>query len=202
VVYSKSKEGLMEQNWRDEVDLRLLARNNESAFKRLYSRYYFLIFSVSLSYTKSIEDAQDVTTFVFGNLWLKRASLNPKLSLKSYLCGIARNASIDLLRKRSPNNENIDPETIDSDTPKLSSSLAYEDLLKALAQLLNSDELYVLLAHSEKRQNFKVIGQTLGISENAASSLYFRAREKACKAMDKDGVLKKDSSLSNRGKKV
>lgn len=190
----------MGQNWNDEIDLRLLAHNSESAFKRLYARYYFLVYSVALSSLKSSEDAQDVTSFAFGVLWLKRAELNPKQSVKSYLCEVGRNAAIDILRKRPPSGDCVDPELVDSGTPKLSSTLAYEDLLRALAELLNADELYVLLAHAEKHQKFASIGKTLGISENAASSLYSRAREKASKAMEKDGILKKDSYPLTKGK--
>ncbi len=86
---------------------RLLAKQllagNKNAFRKLFNTYQNDLYKFSLSMVYSKSYAEEIIQDVFLNLWLKRETINPELSLKSFLFTMTRNKTISFLKKAANN---------------------------------------------------------------------------------------------------
>ncbi|MFC3811458.1 RNA polymerase sigma factor [Lacihabitans lacunae] len=77
-----------------------LKKNSKQAFEYLYDNYSASIFGVICKVLKNEEKAEDVMQDVFLKIWKKIGDYDPsKGRLFTWMVNIARNASIDQLRK-------------------------------------------------------------------------------------------------------
>jgi RNA polymerase sigma-70 factor (ECF subfamily) len=87
-------------------DLSLVARvraRDESAMATLYDRYSPLVYAVALRVLGDTGTAEDVLQEIFLQLWRKPSAFDAaRGSMGAWLSVIARNRSIDALRKRKP----------------------------------------------------------------------------------------------------
>jgi len=87
-------------------DLSLVARvraRDESAMAALYDRYSSLVYAVALRVLGDTGAAEDVLQEIFLQLWRKPSAFDAaRGSMGAWLSVIARNRSIDALRKRKP----------------------------------------------------------------------------------------------------
>ncbi len=92
-----------------EDDLALLERvrrGDEAAMAVLYDRYSRLVYSVSLRVLRDAPAAEDVLQEIFMQVWRNPNSfLGTKGSLGGWLAVVARNRSIDHLRRRRPTDQ-------------------------------------------------------------------------------------------------
>ena len=72
---------------------------DEAAFKRIFYRYKDKLFSYCYRFIKSESLAEEIVQEVLIKIWTHREELNPDLSFDSYLYIIARNLSLNYLRK-------------------------------------------------------------------------------------------------------
>jgi RNA polymerase sigma-70 factor (ECF subfamily) len=84
-------------------DFRLLERfrnGDDKAFEQIYLQWFGPLFHLMKKLTGFENDAKDITQDVFGRLLEKRANIDPQQGVKSYLFAAARNATVDLFRKK------------------------------------------------------------------------------------------------------
>lgn len=74
---------------------------DEKAFEKLFEKYQNDIFMYALSLVKNKEYAQEILQDVFVQVWLKRNTLKPELSFKSFVFTITKNLSYNFLVKAS-----------------------------------------------------------------------------------------------------
>ncbi|ERJ60460.1 RNA polymerase sigma-70 factor [Sphingobacterium paucimobilis] len=77
------------------------AKGDHYAFKKLYEHYHKNVYTFSLWYLKSEADAEEVVQETFLKLWLMGEALTGLENLQKYLCTIAGNKSLDMLRSRA-----------------------------------------------------------------------------------------------------
>ncbi len=89
-----------------EEDMALLARvgrGDESAMASLFERYSKIVYSVSLRVLRDPAAAEDVLQEIFMQIWRNPNSfIATRGSLGGWLAVVARNRSIDSLRRRRP----------------------------------------------------------------------------------------------------
>ena len=89
-----------------EDDASLLARvqaGEDAAMASLYDRYSRLVYSVALRVLRDAASAEDVMQEVLMQVWRSPAGFaSTRGSLGGWLAVVARNRSIDLLRRRRP----------------------------------------------------------------------------------------------------
>ena len=89
-----------------EVEKSLLARaasGDQQGMTDLFDRYGRLVYSVALRVLKDPGQAEDVMQDVFFHLWENPASfVSARGSLGAWLLVVARNRSIDSIRRRKP----------------------------------------------------------------------------------------------------
>lgn len=85
----------------DESLLSRVARSDRRALKRFYDRFAGQVLAVGLRVLGSRADAEEVTQEVFVEVWSRADRFDPERgSARAWLMGIARNRSIDRLRRR------------------------------------------------------------------------------------------------------
>lgn len=90
-------------------DLQLLdrvRRGDEQAMAALYDRYSKVVYSVALRVLRDPATAEDVLQDVFMTIWRRPDTFIPaRGSLGGWLAVVARNRSIDLLRRKRPSEQ-------------------------------------------------------------------------------------------------
>lgn len=170
----------------DGVLLQEAAAGGGASYAALYDRYAEQVYNYCLRLTGSREDAADATQDAFVNvLGRLHKDDNPVLDFSSYLFAAARNESYALMRRRS--------RTLLSDEPP--ERAAYEADVETdpeRAVLLHDSQEAVRVANGKLPprhrevlalrevggRSYEEIGQIMGISENAAAQLIWRARAK------------------------
>ena len=92
-----------------------LKAGNEQAFSHLYDNYSGSLYSIILQIVKIPETANDILQEVFVNIWRRIATYDPiKGRLFTWMLNISRNASIDMLRSKSYQNNLKNQEITDT----------------------------------------------------------------------------------------
>lgn len=130
-----------DQDARDS-DATLVARilnGDEAALGVLYDRYGALVFSVSQRILRDTGAAEEVLQDVFHQLWRVAATFDlARGSLSSWLMVMARNRSIDRLRRRVlPVAENL-TETLPPARLNLESDVAQNEMIRRVRSALDS----------------------------------------------------------------
>ena len=81
----------------DRELIALLGQGNEYAYTEIFERYKVLLYKHAFRLLGDEDEANDVISDLFLALWQKRGSLNPQVSLSSYLYGSVRNRVFDLM---------------------------------------------------------------------------------------------------------
>lgn len=86
----------------DEALLRLIARAQEPALGELYDRYNRLVYSLAVNAVGDSALAEEITQDVFMRIWEKAETYRPEQGkVFTWLTRIARNRSIDMIRRRT-----------------------------------------------------------------------------------------------------
>ena len=162
----------------------------------LYDRYASQVYNYCLRLTGSQEDASDATQEAFVNV-LRRLQEDdrPVLEFSSYLFAAARHESYALMRQRVRTHPTDSPpaergRVADLETDPERSALLHDSqqsVRDANAQLPPRHR-EVLALREVAGRSYEEIGATMGISENAAAQLIFRARSKLREAMTAGAV--------------
>jgi RNA polymerase sigma-70 factor (ECF subfamily) len=87
----------------DGLLLRGIQQGDESAMATIFDRYSRVVYSVSLRVLRDPAAAEDVLQDIFMQIWRKPESfVSTRGSLGGWLAVVARNRSIDSLRRRKP----------------------------------------------------------------------------------------------------
>src|SRR6201993_273603 len=100
----RSSDGTARMNDADDVGLLSgIQSGDQTAMSALFDRYGTLVYSVALRVLKDASEAEDVMQEIFVQVWKNpRAFESGKGSLAGWLAVVARNRSIDVIRRRRP----------------------------------------------------------------------------------------------------
>ena len=180
----------------DGVLVQEAAAGSGVSYGVLYDRYASQVYNYCLRLTGSQEDASDATQEAFVNV-LRRLQEDdrPVLEFSSYLFAAARHESYALMRQRVRTHPTDSPpaergRVADVETDPERSALLHDSqqsVRDANAQLPPRHR-EVLALREVAGRSYEEIGATMGISENAAAQLIFRARSKLREAMTAGAV--------------
>src|SRR6202140_2094205 len=90
----------------DATLLALVQRGDESAMASLFDRYSKILYSVALRGLRDPASAEDVLQEVFMQIWRNPSGfVATRGSLGGWLAVVARNRSIDALRRKRPSEQ-------------------------------------------------------------------------------------------------
>lgn len=129
-----------------DIDLyHRVEQGDKQALETLYNRYEKLLFSFAYRMTGQKELAEEVVQEVFIKIWTKKGMYNQeKGKFSSWLLTIARNTSIDLLRKKRETTYSIEErDSIHSEDPSIEDMVEWKekgrDIRRAVRDL-NKDQ--------------------------------------------------------------
>lgn len=101
----------------EETDAQLLQRiaaGDQRALRVFYERFHAAVYQFSLRTVNNSADAADVLNAVMLDVWQRADSFAGQSQVRTWLFSITRNKSVDLLRRKRPN-ESLDEATLDAD---------------------------------------------------------------------------------------
>lgn len=97
----------MYSNLPDTTLTSLLKEGDRVAFTELYNRHWKLIYAHVYKMLRDEDEAKDVVQEVFGNLWIKAATIKSNLNVSGLLYTAARNKVFDLIEKNKVRSDYI-----------------------------------------------------------------------------------------------
>jgi RNA polymerase sigma-70 factor (ECF subfamily) len=145
----------------------------------LFERHNRQVYGFFYRMTGSRELSEDLTQDVFLRILRYRETYQPHTSFTPWVYGIARNAFIDLMRKRRPEAvwDDAAPEMQSREEPadeRLRARQETEMIQRALASL-PADKREVLILSRYQNLRYEEIGRILGCEPNAVKQRVFRA---------------------------
>lgn len=159
----------MQASQQDEAALLARIRaGDESAMAELYDRYSGIVYGVALRVLGSTASAEDLLQEVFLQLWRNPQAFDPERGkLAPWLAVIARNRSIDMLRRR-PVEEDIDELPISTGVKledEAGERMAIEKVRGVLAQIPQEQRKALEMAFFEGMTHTEIsakLGEPLG----------------------------------------
>lgn len=156
-----------------------------SAMKTLYDHHKERIMRLAFSYTRNMEDAEEVLqeTFTKAFLALKKNKLRENRSFSSWLYRIGINASLDLVKKRGKIPlDHFDPESHpqvkeDDERSPEQQSLQSEmtDLIDQALEYLSPNQRLIFTMKHSQHMKIREIAGCLSCSEGNVKQQLFRA---------------------------
>lgn len=165
----------------DEKLIILAKQGNEQAFATLVQRYLSLVYNFSFRYVYSSVEAEDVTQEVFIKVWKNLKKFDEQKTFRPWLYEIARNTSLDWLKKKTDKTLATLPEYfIDNlaDNNLLEKSFANKSLSEELQEVTNSlspMSARIFSLHTKEQLTFLEIAKKTKTSINTVKSRYQRA---------------------------
>lgn len=83
---------------RVKVDIRGIIQGDREVFKKVYFKYYDMLFHLCMEYTQSVHIAQEFVQDTFLKLWEIRTKINAETNMGNFLYTIAKNKCLNYLR--------------------------------------------------------------------------------------------------------
>jgi RNA polymerase sigma factor (sigma-70 family) len=163
---------------------------DQEAFEALVNRYKKALFGLIYQYVGEYHEAHDVLQQVWLQLYLSLATLHQSVHIKQWLFKVARNRSLDVLRRRhllsfsevEAGNVQDDEAFLDAipDTSPTPEELAerhdlHQAIQRAIQALPRKYRPVVLLYYAEQL-TFSEIGRALNIPDSTVKTRFYRAK--------------------------
>ena len=138
----------------------------------LYERYGHLVMGSCMKYLKQVENAEDITMHIFGELGGKL--LRHEIQhFKSWLYQVTRNECLQFLRKHKPGSsdmiENLSQPAPEATEETAELELHLQLLEEAIPQLKEEQQICIRLFYLEQK-SYNEISEQLSLSLNAVKS--------------------------------
>ncbi len=177
----------MEQKDEDIELVKSYLAGDTDVFKRIVSRHLKEIYNFVYRLSGRSEEAQDITQEVFIKIWKNLAKFDPTQNFKTWIFAIARNTTIDWLRKRKPllfsdfdrdEHDSFESNLPDTTIPPPDELFERNESKQRLEQILQNisiDYRTIILLHHIDELTFEEIGTILQKPMNTVKSQYRRA---------------------------
>lgn len=193
-----------------QVIERVLA-GDVNAFEELVTQYEKPVYNLALRMTDNAEDAADMAQEAFIKAYNSLSNFRGDSKFSVWLYRIVSNVCLDFLRRQSRRStlslsiEDEDGEDAQLDVPddsmspeaQLEKTLTREAVREGLKQL-PEDSRQILLLRELQGLSYDEIAQALDIGVGTVKSRIFRAREKLCAFLSKEGNIPDFVSSSNK----
>lgn len=168
----------------DDDDLPLVRKAQDGdrlAFAELARRHQDRLFRFLLRLTGSRDDALDLAQEAFLRAWQALPCWRPEAKFTTWLFGIARNAAVDLFRRRggvetaAPEALSERPDTAATPFARVEATERLRLLERALA-VISPEHREILLLREIEEMAYEDIAATLSVSEGTVKSRLSRAR--------------------------
>jgi RNA polymerase sigma-70 factor (ECF subfamily) len=179
---TKKSDNLTEENrW-----LLAAQRGDKEAFGRIVTKYHRLVLSVTYRLCSDAELADDVAQDTFLRAWQRLPDFSPKRdsSLRAWLCRIAHNRTIDLLRQTKPQST-LEAYDEANEPGPLQQVVAEESIseVQAAIQRLPESTRSALILREYEGLSYAEIATVLDIPVGTVMSRLYHARRRLAKEL-------------------
>lgn len=172
------------QNDNEIIDRVLMG--DQQAYAYLVDRYKSFVFTVALRYTKSREDAEEVSQDIFIKAYRALKDFRKESKFSTWLYTVVNTTCITFLRKKKLETYSLDNEKIfdiaESQDSGLRANLVEQKskmtMVHKAIQLLSSDDATIITLFYKAEQTLEEIAKVLGIDANTAKVRLHRARSR------------------------
>lgn len=153
----------------DKILVSKVIQDDKVAFQQLFNKYAERIYYFSMRYVKNREEAEEIAQEVFVRVWLRRFDLKEDLSFSSYIFMIAKNALIDLIRKKQKETDfyKNNPPSIEMYSAPSDDSMEYNELAAIIDRSIDDlpqKRKQIYLLSRDEGLTYKQISEKLNIS--------------------------------------
>ncbi|WP_075341102.1 RNA polymerase sigma factor [Tenacibaculum agarivorans] len=175
----------------EELVKKIVEKNDTHLFAILYDRYAGVVYNKCYGFSKSKEEAQDLTHDVFVRLFIKLRTFKGKSKFSTWLYSFTYNFCVNYVQRNSAKkNEKVTVVTDvikdeDTNMDEIDDSSLFElksdKLAKALEIIDPSDKMILLMKYQDD-MSIKDIQLVLELGESAVKMRLKRAKEKVVNA--------------------
>ncbi|HWS83210.1 MAG TPA: sigma-70 family RNA polymerase sigma factor [Ktedonobacteraceae bacterium] len=190
LIQTYEKTNTLSREMTDGVLIQLILAGEQSAFETLVSRYQRPLFNFLCHFLRNSEMACDILQDVFVKLYVSLPTLRTDQPLKPWLFEVARNRSLDELRRKHPicfsqleiaeEESDVSPVALLPDTNPLPEEIAeHHELQQILRQAIDGLPLkfrQVVLLRYTGRFSFSEIATLLDMPQATAKTYFQRAK--------------------------
>jgi len=166
---------------------------DHNAYAILVERYKAYVFTLTLRFTKSREDAEEVSQDIFIKAYRSLADFRGASKFSTWLYTIVNTTCITFLRKKRVEVHSLDEERTfemaDSYDSGFSANQVEQksriNMVNRAISLLNTDDAEIITLFYKNEQSLEEIGQILGLEPNTAKVRLHRARARLKEKMEK-----------------
>lgn len=179
----------------DEDLVRMIVEKNDThLFAVLYDRYAGLVYNKCYGFSKSKEEAQDLTHDVFVRLFVKLRMFKGKSKFSTWLYSFTYNFCVNYVQRNSAKKQErvtVVTDVIkdeDSGIDEIDDASLFElksDKLAKALEIIDSNDKMILLMKYQDDMPIKEIADVLELGESAVKMRLKRAKEKVVKTYNK-----------------
>lgn len=171
----------------------IVLKGDHNAYALLVERYKSYVFTLTLRFTKSREDAEEVSQDIFVKAYRSLADFKGASKFSTWLYTIVNTTCITFLRKKRLQVQSLDDERTfeladSQDSGFRANQVEQKSRLNMVNQaiaLLNPDDAEIITLFYKNEQSLEEIGQILGLEVNTAKVRLHRARARLKEKMEK-----------------
>jgi len=167
----------------DQELIKKYLKGDEKSFEILIAKYLKQIYNFVYRNVGSQADAEDITQEAFVKVWKNLKKFDQKKNFKPWLFQIAKNTSIDFLRKKksipfsrfeNDKGQNVLTENLSAPLPNLTETISDRETIATAMSDLSKKEQNVISLRNKEGMSFKEISGVLKESINTVKSRYRR----------------------------
>ena len=174
----------------EDLVRKIVAKNDTHLFAVLYDRYAGVVYNKCYGFSKSKEEAQDLTHDVFIHLFVKLRTFKGKSKFSTWLYSFTYNFCVNYVqRNKEKKKEKVtvvtDEIKEDSNIDDIDDATLFElksDKLAKALEMISPSEKMILLMKYQDDMSVKDISEGLELGESAVKMRLKRAKEKVIKA--------------------
>ena len=159
-----------------------ISKGDGLAFGKIYDHYHPRIYLFVLKFVKSSQLAEDLTQEIFIKIWDDRNQLNEKGSFRAWLFVVARNHTLNFLKKASRESIGVGEiaRNYQVQSNPIEEQLLEKEYQEKVQEVLNTlpertREVFRLCREEEK--SYEEVTKILGISRNAVKKHMIRSNK-------------------------
>jgi len=170
-------------------DIEIISRvlkGEQQAYAELVKRYQNYVFTLTLRFIKSREDAEEVSQDIFVKAYRSLADFRGESKFSTWLYTIVNTTCITFLRKRRLDVQSLDNEkvfeTVESQDSGLNANQVERksraNMVNRSISMLSYDDSEILTLFYKAEQSLEEISQILGLEQNTVKVRLHRARQR------------------------
>ena len=170
-----------------------VVKGDHDAYALLVERYKSYVFTLTLRFTKSREDAEEVSQDIFVKAYRSLADFKGTAKFSTWLYTIVNTTCITFLRKKRLQVQSLDDErtfeVADSQDSGFKANQVEQksrvNMVNQAIAMLNPDDAQIITLFYKNEQSLEEISQILGLEVNTAKVRLHRARGRLKEKMEK-----------------